>query len=87
LPNAGSPSASREVRALRTIGSVAVRVLPSPVFISAIEPSCSTMPPISWTSKWRCPSVRLATSRVIAKDSKSSSPSDSPAIARSRSRS
>ena len=25
------------------------------------------MPPISWTSKWRWPSVRLAASRVSAK--------------------
>jgi peptidyl-prolyl cis-trans isomerase C len=48
-------------------GSVATSVLPSPVFISAIAPSCSTMPPISWTSKWRWPSVRLAASRTVAK--------------------
>ena len=32
-------------------GRVAARVLPSPVFISAILPSCKTIPPISWTSK------------------------------------
>ena len=30
-----------------------MRVLPSPVRISAIWPSCRTMPPISCTSKWR----------------------------------
>src|SRR6059058_2624070 len=52
--------------ALRTAGRVAVSVLPSPVFISAIEPSWRTIPPISWTSKWRWPSVRRAASRVSA---------------------
>ena len=44
-------------------GSVATSVLPSPVFISEILPSCRIMPPISCTSKWRWPSVRLAASR------------------------
>ena len=44
--------------ALGATASVPVSVLPSPVFISAIEPACSTMPPISWTSKWRMPIVR-----------------------------
>ena len=34
---------------------VATSVLPSPVFISAILPWWSTMPPISWTSKGRMP--------------------------------
>ena len=34
-------------------GSVATSVFPSPVFISAIRPRCSTMPPISCTSKCR----------------------------------
>ena len=29
--------------------------------------SCRTMPPISCTSKWRWPSVRLAASRTVAK--------------------
>src|SRR4029079_5297683 len=32
-----------------------------------MSPSCSTMPPISCTSKWRWPSVRLAASRTVAK--------------------
>ena len=36
--------------AFRYTGSVETRVLPSPVFISAIHPKCSAMPPISWTS-------------------------------------
>ena len=49
--------------ALRYAGSVATRVLPSPVAISAILPWWSTMPPISWTSKWRMPTVRRAASR------------------------
>ena len=44
-----------------------MRVLPSPVFISAMLPPWSTMPPISCTSKWRMPIVRLPTSRTIAK--------------------
>ena len=44
--------------ALSATASVAVSVLPSPVFISAIAPPCSTMPPIIWTSKWRIPIVR-----------------------------
>ena len=35
---------------LRKTARVAVSVLPSPVFISAIAPSCRTMPPISCTS-------------------------------------
>jgi hypothetical protein len=39
---------------------VATSVLPSPVFISAILPRCSTMPPISCTSKCRMFSVRAA---------------------------
>src|SRR4051812_33948896 len=71
-------------RELRTAGKVAVRVLPSPVLISAIEPSWSTMPPISCTSKWRWPRARLPASRVRAKDSGSSSSSASPLRARSR---
>src|SRR4051812_11530655 len=68
-----------------TAGRVAVSVLPSPVRISAIEPSCRTMPPMSWTSKWRWPRARLPASRVRAKDSGSSSSIDSPPLARSRS--
>ena len=43
---------------------MATSVLPSPVRISAILPLCSTMPPISWTSKWRMPSARLPASRT-----------------------
>jgi hypothetical protein len=38
--------------------------LPSPVRISAILPSLSAMPPISWTSKWRIFRVRLLASRT-----------------------
>src|SRR3954468_20824330 len=67
-----------------TAGSVAVRVLPSPVFISAIEPAWRTMPPIIWTSKWRMPSVRREVSRTTAKVSASRSSRDSPLRARSR---
>ena len=46
-----------------------MRVLPSPVRISAIDPPWRTMPPTSCTSKWRIPSVRLLASRTIAKTS------------------
>ena len=66
------------VSALRYAGSVATSVLPSPVRISAILPLCSTMPPISCTSKWRMRSVRLAASRTTAKASGSSSSSVAP---------
>src|SRR6266850_8079387 len=59
----------RPVRPFRYAGSVATSVLPSPVAISAIVPSWSTMPPISWTSKWRIPTVRRAASRHTAKAS------------------
>ena len=55
--------------AFRYAGSVATSVLPSPVRISAILPWCSTMPPISCTSKWRMPSVRRDASRTAAKAS------------------
>src|SRR5829696_6289621 len=72
-------------RALSTAASVAVSVLPSPVFISAIEPSWSAIPPMSCTSKWRWPSPRLAASRVRANDSARRSSRDSPFRARSRS--
>jgi len=34
-------------------GEVATRVLPSPVFISAMRPRWRMAPPITWTSKWR----------------------------------
>src|SRR5262245_29120132 len=68
----------RPVRAFRYAGSVATSVLPSPVAISAIVPSCSTMPPISWTSKCRMPTVRRAASRQTAKASGRTSSSSSP---------
>ena len=54
------------VSEFRNAGSVATSVFPSPVFISAIFPSCRTIPPISCTSKCRIPSVRRPTSRVSA---------------------
>src|SRR5215470_6007425 len=68
----------RPVRAFRYAGSVATSVLPSPVAISAILPSCSTMPPISWTSKCRMPTVRRDASRQTAKASGRMSSSGSP---------
>src|SRR5438105_2031589 len=43
----------RPVSPLRYAGSVATSVLPSPVAISAILPSWSTMPPMSCTSQCR----------------------------------
>ena len=55
-------------------------VLPSPVRISAIEPSLSTMPPMSCTSKWRMVIRRLPTSRVSAKDSGSASSIERPSF-------
>src|ERR671914_592632 len=45
---------------------VAASVLPSPVFISAILPSCSAMPPMICTSKGRIPKVLLEVSRTTA---------------------
>src|SRR5918998_6054763 len=48
---------------------VAASVLPSPVFISAIFPSCNTMPPMICSSKGRIPRVRRETSRTTAKAS------------------
>src|SRR5262249_48463528 len=53
-------------------------VLPSPVRISAILPSCSAMPPTSCTSKWRMPSTRLLASRTTANASGSTSFSAAP---------
>ena len=58
-------------------------VLPSPVFISAIQPKCSARPPISCTSKWRWPSTRQAASRTTAKASTARSSRDSPFSSRS----
>src|SRR6266849_1781851 len=68
----------RPVRAFRYAGSVATSVLPSPVAISAIVPSWSTIPPMSWTSKWRISTVRRAASRHTAKASGRTSSSGSP---------
>ena len=70
------------VSALRYAGSVATSVLPSPVFISAILPLCSTMPPSICTSKWRMRSVRLEASRTTANASGSSSSSVAPSACR-----
>src|SRR5215210_3257066 len=63
---------------------VAASVLPSPVFISAIFPSCKTMPPMICSSKGRIPSVRLETSRTTAKASGSKSSRASPPASLSR---
>src|SRR5882724_3912162 len=68
----------RPVRAFRYAGSVATSVLPSPVAISAIVPAWSTMPPMSWTSKWRISTVRRAASRHTANASGRTSSSGSP---------
>ena len=57
------------VRALRYAANVIVKVLPSPVFISAILPSCKTTPPIIWTSKCLSFRVRLEASLTNAKAS------------------
>src|SRR6266568_5136285 len=45
-------------------------------------PLCRTMPPISWTSKWRCPMVRLAASRTQANASGRMSSRVSPSARR-----
>ena len=58
--------------------------MPSPVFISAMLPWCSATAPITWTSKCRCPIVRLAASRTLANASGSRSSRVSPASSRSR---
>src|SRR5215208_5826394 len=63
---------------------VAARVLPSPVFISAILPSCKTIPPITCTSKGRMPKVRLDASRTTAKASGKMSSRVSPPSSLSR---
>ena len=59
---------------------VATRVLPSPVFISAILPWCSTMPPMTWTSKGRIPRTRTEASRAVAKASGNRSSRGSSAV-------
>src|SRR5215211_5514100 len=61
------------VRALRYAGRVEVRVLPSPVFISAMWPLWRATPPTSCTSKWRLPRVRTLASRTAANASGSRS--------------
>src|SRR3984885_5037251 len=61
----------------------AVRVLPSPVFISEMLPMCSAAPPMTCTSKCRWPMVRRAASRTVANASGSSESSDSPSAYRS----
>src|SRR5918998_3358479 len=71
-------------RALRYTGMVAASVLPSPVFISAILPSCSTMPPMTCTSKGRIPRVRFDTSRTTVKASGRMPSRVSPAASLSR---
>ncbi len=71
-------------RAFKYAGSVATRVLPSPVTISAMAPLWSTMPPINWTSKWRMPRFRRPASRQTAKASVSTSSSVSPLARRWR---
>ncbi len=63
---------------------MATSVFPSPVFISAMSPSWSTIAPITWTSKWRIPTERFAASRTAAKASNVSSSSDSPFSSRWR---
>src|SRR5215210_9150825 len=63
---------------------VAASVLPSPVFISAILPSCRTMPPMICTSKGRIPRVRLEASRTTANASGRMASSPSPPASRSR---
>jgi len=60
------------------MGMTATSVLPSPVFISAIMPSCSTMPPIICTSNGRIPRVRTAPSRATANASGRRSSRGSP---------
>src|SRR5918998_252782 len=66
---------------------VAASVLPSPVFISAILPSCRAMPPMIWTSKGRIPNVRLEVSRTTANASgrMSSRVSPRPSLSRNSS--
>ena len=63
---------------------MATSVLPSPVRISAIFPSCKAIPPISCTSKWRMPSARTPASRTTANASGRSWSSDSPSAIRDR---
>ena len=55
------------------IGIVATKVLPSPVFISAIKPWYKAIPPIICESKCLKPNVLFETSRVMAQIKKISS--------------
>ena len=76
-----------EVRAfsferIQVDGRVATRVLPSPVFISAMRPLCRIMPPINCTSKCRMFKLRRDISRQTAKASGRMSSSVSPASRR-----
>ena len=71
-------------RALRQAASVATRVLPSPVRISAMRPSWSTSPPMSCTSKWRISSARRPASRTAANASGIRASNGSPAARRPR---
>src|SRR5213592_4763716 len=71
-------------REFRYAGMVATRVFPSPVFISAMLPSCRAMAPMTWTSKCRWPIVRRAASRTEANASGSTSSRLSPASRRPR---
>src|SRR5918999_1251380 len=66
---------------------VAASVLPSPVFISAILPSCSATPPRPCTSKGRISRVRLEVSRTTANASgrMSSRVSPRPSLSRNSS--
>src|SRR5882724_3984148 len=66
------------------MAGTAARVLPSPVFISAILPSWSTIAPSIWTSKWRSPSVRTLASRTTADASSISSSREAPSPRRAR---
>src|SRR5918992_300255 len=63
---------------------VAASVLPSPVFISAILPSCKAIPPMTCTSKGRIPNVRLDVSRTTANASGRMSSRVSPRSSLSR---
>ncbi|MNV75208.1 hypothetical protein D3C71_1684850 [compost metagenome] len=71
-------------KAFKYTGNVPTSVLPSPVFISEIRPSCRAIPPINCTSKCRIPSVRLEASRTVANASGRISSRVSPFSIRAR---
>ena len=52
--------------ALRYVGRVATKVLPSPVFISEIFPSARAIPPSIWLSKCLKPRVLFDASLTAA---------------------